>query len=981
MFARTSYVLHLFSLETTRPIPSAANVGGLYGRDNELLELERSLADAREARGRVVLLAGETGIGKSRLAEVFLDNCSLRTLRTGASASMRAPYAPIRALLRDYFRRTGVDPAGWGPLGRYLAMVLPELGPRPEAGDQSILIEALCHAFTAMAREQPTVVFLDDLQWADNATLDLLPVLARAASRESLLLVVAYRNDQLPRRHPVRRLRTELRRARLLSEVVLEPLGRTDTIGMATELLGHAPEPCLAQLLFERSEGVPFFIEELSAALQARDRLHPRRDGPSATAALAPGEELPVPETVHDAVLLCFDDLPASARDKLAIAAVGGLEVDLALVASVAGDEAGIDELLEHRCLVEPAPGQTQFRHALVRDIVYSAIPWTRRRRFHHQFAEKLEAAGASSERIARHWLAAGEHKAARKALLSAVRQWYALHAYRDALEAARQALELWPRREEERDRLAALEQFAHCAQLCGSLDEAAEAWREASTGWGALDENARVGEAERRRAGTRELQGDWQQALAARQAAAESFALCRRLDDAASERLAAATHLRSAARYSAALELLAPALVDARRTGRFDLEARILCLAGNMHARLGDVDEGLARVREGLALALKHDLAGVAAESHQRLADSLEHGGDYRAARKAYLTGFEFCQTHTLPATAQVCLACLTAVLRQNGEWQFASSLCRDVLAAPASNAHARAVAGGMLGSIHALRGQARRARPLLLESSTLARGIELVPMEIMSAWGLALTADLENDPESLLHHCRFILSRWQQVEDRHYAVAALRWAASQFAASHADADTRACADALAAIANATGQTEALAALAHALGEVAWQDGNHARALEQFSRALDLMHEIDTPYDRAETQLRAGITASVLDQHVAAADFLRDAQRTARQLGARPLATKAGRALARLDEEAVGKQSARRPPPVALTPRQREVLRLVASGLTDKEIAKRLFLSPRTVQMHVAHCLERLDCRSRTEAVHRAGSFGLLED
>ncbi|KPV46984.1 hypothetical protein SE17_42845, partial [Kouleothrix aurantiaca] len=190
------------------------------------------------------------------------------------------------------------------------------------------------------------------------------------------------------------------------------------------------------------------------------------------------------------------------------------------------------------------------------------------------------------------------------------------------------------------------------------------------------------------------------------------------------------------------------------------------------------------------------------------------------------YFTAFDFCQTNAIPATAQLCVACLTAVLRQTGEWDRAMALCREVLASPNSLAHARAVASGMLGSLYALRGQPRHARALLLESAALAQRIELAAMELMASWGLALLDDLSGERTAAAEHCRAMLSRWEQIEDRHYAIAPLRWAVTLFAAQGADADARACANALAQIASATGQAEALSALAHALGEIALLDG-----------------------------------------------------------------------------------------------------------------------------------------------------------
>lgn len=305
-------------------------------------------------------------------------------------------------------------------LAPYLALLLPELGPAPPHTDPAVLVEALCQAFVAIARTMPAVLVLDDLHWADNATLELVPILASALAQERLLIVGTYRNDEIGRGHPLRRLGNELRRARVLREIVVAPLDQAATTALATHIFGQQPGPHLATTLYERTEDVPLFVTELASTLALQGQLRQSEAGIE----LAPGADLPIPDTLRDAVLLRLDGLP------------------------------------------EPA-------------------------------------------------------------------------------------------------------------------------------------------------------------------------------------------------------------------------------------------QEGLALVQRGLALALAHNLASAAAEIYQRLADALEHAGDDAGARETYLTAFDFCQANAIPATAQLCVACLTVVLRQTGEWERAQTLCREVLASQHSSAHARAVASGSLGSL----------------------------------------------------------------------------------------------------------------------------------------------------------------------------------------------------------------------------------------------------------------------------------------
>ncbi len=478
------------------------------------------------------------------------------------------------------------------------------------------------------------------------------------------------------------------------------------------------------------------------------------------------------------------------------------------------------------------------------------------------------------------------------------------------------------------------------------------------------------------------ELQGRWEEALATREHAAAAFNAAGLPAAAAAERLAAAAHLRSAASFGAALRLLGIARAEARSASRVDLEARILGLEGNVRARMGEGEDALALVRAGLTMALDRNLTGPAAEIYQRLADSLEHVGDYPGAEETYQAASSFCAANALEPTAQLCLACLTNVLRQSGDWDRAATLCRQVIASPAATIHARAVAIGTMGLILGVRGQTRRARPLLLESASLARHIELAAMELLAAWGLALVDQAAGAPESAAEHCLSILERWRRTEERHYAIPPLRWATTLLAESGDDRGARGCAAALAQIATDVGQDEAMSALSHALGEMALLDGNPEQAAVQFGRATELLRSVSAPFERAESQRRAAAALAMVGRRQEAVECLVAAHRTARRLRAGALVQQTVDGLAALGEPAerrLGRRAAAQHQQRGLTRREVEVVRLVAVGLTNREIARELFLSPRTVEMHVQNLVAKLDCRSRADAARRASELGLL--
>jgi len=596
--------------------------------------------------------------------------------------------------------------------------------------------------------------------------------------------------------------------------------------------------------------------------------------------------------------------------------------------------------------------------------------------------AQRLEAELAAPVVVAEHWALGRRPGQARASLLGAAEAFAAVHAYRDAERATRRALELWPEEREEAARLDALERLASYAELAGDLAEAITTWREVADGRRREGDPLRLGTAHSRLAAALELQGRWQEALASREQAAVAFTAAGSPAEAAAERLASATHLRSAGSFRAALSLLETAGRQAREAGRVDLQARILGQDGNVRVRMGEGHTAVELVRAALAMALEHGLTGPAAEIYQRLADALEHTGDYAAAKDTYDQAFNFCAANALEPTAELCLACLTAVLRQSGDWDRAVTLCRRVIASDEATVPARTVATGMLGSILGHRGQPRRARPLLLESLTLARRIELVSMELHATWGLAIVDQTEGATGSAAGHCWSILERWKQTEDRHYAIPPLRWATTFFAEVGDGAGARTCAAALAQIAADAGQDAAMSALSHALGETALLDHSAEQAVGQFARALVLLEGVDTPFDRAESERRAGAALALAGRREEAVEHLVAAHRTARRLGARPLVERVSASLTALGEQPdrrLGRQAVAQAANSGLTRREVEVVRLVAMGHTNREIARQLFLSPRTVEMHVGSIRLKLDCRSRADAARRASELGLL--
>jgi ATP/maltotriose-dependent transcriptional regulator MalT len=253
---------------------------------------------------------------------------------------------------------------------------------------------------------------------------------------------------------------------------------------------------------------------------------------------------------------------------------------------------------------------------------------------------------------------------------------------------------------------------------------------------------------------------------------------------------------------------------------------------------------------------------------------------------------------------------------------------------------------------------------------------------MGVDSAAALGWLEAERGEREAAAEHYGFVLDRWSRSEDHHYAVWGLRAAASFYAAGGDLARARACADALSSLAASSGHRDTLAALAHALGVIAMGEGEPEAAADQLTRALDLHESLDVPFERAQIAIAAAAADATVGQRERAADRLRDAHRIAQRLGARPVAHRAATALSELGEsleKRLGRRAAAEHEGAGLSRRELEVVRLVATGRTNREIAAELVLSARTVDMHVRNILAKLGARSRTEATTRAGALGLL--
>src|SRR4051794_34735282 len=418
----------------------------LIGRTGELQQLEAALADASTGRPSLAFVAGDSGVGKTRLLTELVRRAreSGATVLSGDAVELgegELPYAALVSALRP-LARDG-DPAldALDPRARAeLARLLPGLAGAAPAGDdgagpaQGRLFEAVLALLDGMGAEAPVVLALEDLHWADPSTRAFVAFLARSLCRERVLVVATYRLDELHRRHPLRPLLAELERDPNVRRVVLPPLSRDELAAALEDILGAPADGGLLDRLYARSEGNPLFMEELLAAgLEGRGAL---------------------PETLRDALMVRIERLSEPAQELLRALAVGQI-LDDELFADVTGFDrptlrTALREAVASHLVVPRADGFYRFRHALLREVVEDDLLPGERNEMNRTIADAMQQRAGSDEGnpqwlagIAHHYAAAGDQPAALAASVRAAAAADAVHAHGAAAALRGRALPL----------------------------------------------------------------------------------------------------------------------------------------------------------------------------------------------------------------------------------------------------------------------------------------------------------------------------------------------------------------------------------------------------------------------------------------------------------------------------------------------------------------------------------------------------------
>jgi ATP/maltotriose-dependent transcriptional regulator MalT len=966
----------------------------MYGREEPLGVLEHALSEAAGGRPQIALLGGEAGVGKTRLLQALEGAARARgvVVLHGESVEFggeELPYAPLAAALRDL---APDDVAGLDAEAQTALAALLPAAARPAPGGarssaalgQGRLYEALLELLGGLARERgPVLVVLEDLHWADRSTLRCLTFLARNLRTEPVALALSYRAEEALGASPLRPFVTELVRRPAVTALELEPLGRDDARRQLETIAGGQLAAALVDELHARSGGNPFFLEELFAARAA--------------------EEDAVPRSVADAVLLRVGRLDEPGVRLLdALAAAGG-RADFELLARLvpAGElEAALRAGLDAGLLVrERDDGGVALRHALMTEVVYGDLLPPARVQLHHRIATALTGiAGTPASQLAVQWYRAGAREEALAASVAAGLRAADAYAYSEARAHLERALELWDASAGlGLDKAELLSRAAQAARFTGDQTRAVEL---ALAAVGAVDPEREPVRAALlyERLGEHYVWDDeralgcYDRALAllpsgpsperARLLAAKGHALMglRRLD-------------ASRADCEAALAVAAAVGAEAQ-------EAQARLTLGLVLAHQGAGAAGEGHVRRALALAEGWAPGEVTVRAYLHLGEVLRLRGAHSAALQAMVDGERAAARLGMRGSfGRFMQVNAIADLLRLGRWDEAAEQidALEGLDLSVTSAVMRHISAAQL---LALRGQEAGARAELERAE--AQTENGLPSEFVAplgvAWAtLALTAEA---PAEARRHVAAGLAAVAAAEDALYTPPLLwlgiraetdlaeRARALRRRADVADAQVRATAlaarlDAL--VADAGGEAAPPDARAHqALGraELCRLAGKPAPAA--WETAIGAWDRLGEPYPAAYARLRAAAATLAADgDRGAARRLLDEARLIAEDLGARPLDA-AVEALMRAARLAPLPPPDARPRPqeaeqLGLTAREVDVLALLADGLTNREIARRLFISPKTVDTHVTHVFDKLDVHSRVEAAGRAQRLGLL--
>jgi DNA-binding NarL/FixJ family response regulator len=983
--------------------------GRLVGRQEELAALRGLLDEAAASRAVVALVSGDAGVGKTRLVTELADQARRAgfTVLTGHCAELAdtVPYLPLADALRD--GAAGAPAAG--PLHEALAArpvlstLLPDTGAdKPLGGDtpglvQQQLFGAVLGMLAELAGASPVLLVLEDLHWADRSTRDLLTFLSRMLHRERLAIAATYRTDDMHRRHPLRQVVAELARLPSVTTVALGPL---DALAMAEHLMSLSGRPLDAQTLdslITRAEGNAYYAEELLAAASA-------------------GGELPT--RLADLLLARTERLSPVAQQVLRIAAVTGRRIDDELARQASGlagpeyDEA-VREAVAHQLLVPDGQQGYAFRHALLREAIYADLLPGERTRLHGRLAELLnderrlaEVPGTAAE-LAHHSLASHDVPGAFAASVLAGREAERLAAPAEAHRHYDQALSLWERVDEP-ERLSGLSRGKLAFRSATSAADSGDYIRAAAqlrrllsfADRGTIDPELACRAGERLAYFLLDLDEEdaavtvAQDAVSALPAEPPSWERARAL----------ATHARALLTLKddePSRSRAQEAITAARAADAPWVEADALVTLGSLTERAGRIEETIELFTRAHEQARSAGVLGVELRAAFQLARvQLEWGDLSAAAETAHRAGQRAEEAGVGLAPYGYDLQYVHYLAHyQAGEWDHAQELADGFAARVTSEPEARLSAMALFIDV-------ARDTPGVADRRTWLE--PFFARDQFTEWiGRGLLAEhalWQGDTQLALAQAQATVSAVESGGDNPRVIrpaAVALWAVADVAWQ-----ARAAGDA--------GQAQAAQQEASRLVQVAREGAAYprhpdfalgvegrgwlARAEAEWRRAQGdndpaaWRAVVDTfapgyVYETARSRWRLAEALAEAGRRDEAQRELLAAAQVADRIGARPLraalaslarrARLADRTAPQLAGRGPGAAAAR-DPLAGLTEREGEVLRLLAAGHSNREIAAELFIAPKTASVHVSNILGKLGVATRTEAAAVAHARGI---